>query len=496
MRVAAALAVLSGLLYFLGVPGVNLWPVAFVTWVPLLLALRGRAPRSAAALGLLSGFVASLLGFYWLYGMLRVFSGMPAPVCVVLMVATCAYQGGRTAATCWATAKATANGWPAAPAFVAASIAGELLYPLLFPWYSVFMMHRTPLLMQTADLGGVYLAGALLLGPNLALAEVIRAVRERVRPERALVAAGVLAPVFGAAYGAAQIKRVDAMAAASEPVTVGIAQGNLPLRQRTHGLEINRRLTEALRERGAGFVIWSEGSVPNVFEEGRYADAEYGRITRGLEVPVLFGAGTRRKVNGRLRELNSAFLADIDGWIVGRYDKYYLLPFGEFIPFGETFPSLYDRSPNSGRMIPGESVAPLVIAGHRITVLICYEDILPWFVNRAVREGNPEILVNVTSDTWFGRTIEPWEHLALAELRSIEHRRYLVRATNSGVSAIIDPVGRVTVHGGLFDEEALVGEVRLMTPSTVYEAIGDLPWYAVALALLGMVMAQRPRRQA
>jgi apolipoprotein N-acyltransferase len=492
---AVAAAVLAGLLYFAGVPGMNVWPVAFVAMVPLLLAIHGRTPNAAAALGLVSGTVASLGGFYWLYGMLRVFSGMPWPVCVLLMIAMCAYQGGRTALSCWAATRAARNGWPAALAFVLAWIGGELLYPLLFPWYFAFMMHRTPLFMQVADLGGVYLVGAILLGPNVAIAEFVRARIERTQFDRRIVVAGLAAPLLGAGYGLVRMPGVEAKAAAGQAVTVGIVQGNLPLFERRNSLEIQRRLTETLRER-AHLVLWSESSVPNVFEEGRFHDPTYGRITRGLDVPVLFGAGEKRQVDGVWREFNTAFLADIDGNVVGRYDKQYLLPFGEFIPFGNTFPWLYEKSPHSGRLTPGDSHKPLELAGHRITVLICYEDILPFYVNGAVREGNPELLVNIALDTWFGRTIEPWEHLALAQLRAVEHRRYLARATNSGVSAIVDPVGRVIVHGGLFSEETLLGEVRLMAPTTVYEILGDLPWYVAALIVVVMAIVQRPGREA
>ena len=146
-------------------------------------------------------------------------------------------------------------------------------------------------------------------------------------------------------------------------------------------------------------------------------------------------------------------------------------------------------------MIPGTSDAPLVLTGHPLTVLICYEDILPWFVNHAVSEGRPELLVNVTIDTWFGRTIEPWEHLALAELRAVEHRRFLVRATNSGVSAIVDPGGRVTALGKMFAEDSIVGPVRLSAPTTVYERIGDAPFYLGALVIAAMAMFPRRRRE-
>ena len=508
LRSACALAVVSGLVYALGVPGsvgalpgappswagANVWPAAFVTFVPLLLAIHGREPRAAAWIGLLSGTVASLLGFYWLYGMLRLFSGFPTPVCALLMVAMCAYQGGRTALATWLTARAAVRGWPAAGAFVLAVTTADLFYPLLFPWYLVFMMHRTPLLMQTADLGGVYLAGAILLGPNVALAELVRARMEKTRASRLVVALGLAAPLAGAAYGAVRIRRVEALAAQGQAVTIGVAQGNLPLLDRSKGFEVHRRLTESLRDRGAHFVVWSESSSPDVFDVHRFG-RQMQREVEAFNVPLIFGASTFQHVGDQIRERNSAILVDIDGHVAGRYDKHYLLPFGEFIPFGETFPSLYERSPSSGHMVAGESVAPVVLAGHPITVLICYEDILPWFVNRAVSAGKPEFLVNITLDTWFGRTIEPWEHLALAQLRAVEHRRYLVRSTNSGVSAIVDAAGRVTVHGGLFDEEAFLGEVRLMTPVTVYEVLGDAPFYLGALAVGAMAMFRRRRRE-
>ncbi len=355
------------------------------------------------------------------------------------------------------------------------------------------MMHRVPLLLQVADLGGVYLAGALLLGPNLALAEIARAWISHTRPSRLVISLGLAAPLLSAAYGALRMPRVAAMEAAAQPITVGIVQGNLPLITRTNGADIHRRLTEDLRDRGAHLVIWSEGSIPDVFDDATYA-SDARRITHGLAVPLLFGTGVRTpSPTGAPRPRNTAFLSDYDGKIAGRYDKHYLLPFGEFIPLGETFPSLYARSPNSSRMIPGESVAPLDLTGHPITVLVCYEDILPWYVNRAVSAGRPELLVNMTIDAWFGDTSEPWEHLALAKLRAVEHRRYLVRATNSGVSAIVDAAGRVTTHGGMFDEEALLGEVRMMAPTTVYEVTGDAPWYLATLAITGMATLWRRR---
>jgi apolipoprotein N-acyltransferase len=113
-----------------------------------------------------------------------------------------------------------------------------------------------------------------------------------------------------------------------------------------------------------------------------------------------------------------------------------------------------------------------------------------------VRSSDAELLVNLTNDAWYGDTTQPWIHLALAKFRAIEHRRFLVRSTNSGVSAFIDPVGRVLAHTGTFEQAALSHEVAYMTPSsrTPYELYGDLPWWACTLAIAGLCLAPRKRR--
>jgi apolipoprotein N-acyltransferase len=184
---------------------------------------------------------------------------------------------------------------------------------------------------------------------------------------------------------------------------------------------------------------------------------------------------------------------------VGTYDKTYLLAFGEYLPVGDVFPQLYDISPASGRFSPGDDVTPLELTTedgetYRLSVLICYEDIVSSFVRRAVNEGDPHLLVNMTVDSWFGETQEPDVHLGLARFRAIEHRRYLVRATNSGVSAIIDATGAVTTRSGLFTAETLHGEVAMLSGTTSSFAIfGHWPAW---LALGGIAwMATRPRRR-
>jgi apolipoprotein N-acyltransferase len=169
--------------------------------------------------------------------------------------------------------------------------------------------------------------------------------------------------------------------------------------------------------------------------------------------------------------------------------------FGEYLPFGDELPILYKWSPNSGHFSKGTSLDPLFVdlggARHPVTMLICYEDILPGFTNDAVRHADPELLVNMTNDAWFGDTAEPWEHLALAQLRAVEHRRYLVRGTNSGVSAVVDPVGRVVAHTGAFRQETLASTIHWMRSKTVYERVGDGPWALVTLLVAAGAFVRR-----
>ncbi len=497
-RTAVALAVGSGLLYWWGFSFGALWPCSLVALAPLLVAVRGRGPAAAAALGAVTGLVLDLGGFYWLLGMLRTFSGFPTPVCALFTVLLCAYQGGRIAMLTGLTARATRRGWPAGLAFALAFAASELLWPLLFPWYFGACVHGVPALAQVADLGGPYLVSLVLVAPSLALAELWLARRERRPAEARWVAAALAVPALAALYGAVRIRQVDAAVQAAPSVKVGLVQGDMPLVQRrgdrAESLRRHRTMTAELRDRGAELVVWSEAAVTIDLPEADYQKMSERIVTRDLRVATVFGAVLTRRAPGAFVAYNTALSADAGGKVRGRYDKEFLLAFGEYLPFGEQLPVLYDWSPNSGHLTAGTRNDPIDVDGHRVTAFICYEDILPSFVNAAVRHGQPEMLVNLTNDAWFGDTTEPWIHLALAKFRAIEHRRYLLRATNSGVSAVVDPVGRVVAHGGTFRPETVEATAHWLSPTrTGYELWGDTPWWLASAAVVAMGFLSRRR---
>jgi apolipoprotein N-acyltransferase len=500
--VAYGCAALSGVLYWLAFPGVDAWPLAFVAWVPLVVAMHGQTVRRATLLGWLAGLMMNVCGFWWLQGMLTTFSGFPAPVCFLFLVIVCGFQGGRIAFQGWLFGRATARGWPYAPVFAASFAGSELLFPVLFVWYYAATVHQVPVLSQTADLGGPILVGLVLVAANLAIAEGVVALLEKRRIAVPTVATGAGVLVIACAYGALRVHQVDAAAQAAPAAKVGVIQANMGLMEKRssydEGLRRHVKLSEDAREQGADFVVWSETSAMRPVRDGSYGD-ELRAVSSRIGLPAIFGSVIVKRVADERGYVlyNSAVSSDAQGAINGRYDKEYLLTFGEYLPFGETFPILYRWSPNSGRFTPGTSLDPLIVdvhgEKHPVSALICYEDILPRFTNDAVRHADPELIVNLTNDAWFGDTAAPWEHFALTQLRAVEHRRYFVRGTNSGVSAVVDPVGRVVAHSDTFRAEDLVATIHWMRSRTVYEVLGDWPWLLVSGGLI--YTAFRRRRQ-
>jgi apolipoprotein N-acyltransferase len=496
-RVAYPLAFLSGLLYWVAFPGIDVWPVSFVALVPLFVALAGQTPKRGFWIGWTAGFGMTITGFYWLSYTLQVFSGFPLPLCWLFQGILCGYQAGRIGLFGWLATRGEQRGWGRGLTLALAFAASELVFPLLFPWFYGATVHQIPALIQVAELGGPIAVSLVLLAVNYALAELVLArMAQRAPNKRVLWVA--TAPLLAALYGLIRISMVDARSAAADKVEVGLVQANMSLmgkrKNKREGLDRHLRLTQDLKNQGPlDLVVWSETSVMSAVLEDDANRAMRQQFTRTLGVPALFGSVLARPVTDA-REFalfNSALLTDKKGNVVGRFDKQYLLAFGEYLPFGETFPKLYDWSPHTGHFQPGTSFKPLSLGDRQIAVVICYEDVSPAFVNRVMREGEPELIANLTNDAWFGDSTEPWIHLALAKFRSVEQRKFFVRSTNSGVSAFIDPVGRVISHTKTFEEEAQRATLRWLKGKTLYTYLGDGPWWLATLA--SVVFAFRRR---
>src|SRR6478609_3312041 len=471
---AALAAVLCGVCYFLAFPGIDLWPLGFVALVPLRLALLGQTPKRAFWLGWLSGLTMISLGFYWMVDMMRQFSGFSTPICALMLLIVNAFQAGRMGLFAWLFVRGERR-FSAGLVWLCALVTSELVFPVLFFWSFGAVVHGQPVLTQLAEIGGIYAVALVMAAANFGLAEfaVARISRRPANVRAALPY--LLVPVAAALYGVLRMHQVDARVAAAPKAQVGLVQANMSLTgkrsQPNEGMRRHLSATRALTsQRPLDLVIWSETSVMGAMHEDE-ANAIIPRaFAARLHVPLLFGAVLVKKVSDA-REyayFNSALITDENGRVNGRYDKQELVPFSEHMPLGSEIPKLYEISPNSGAFEPGESDAPLPLGEHRIATLICNDDAVPALANRVTQDPNTDLLANLTNDAWFGDTTEPWIHLALSKFRAIEHRRFFVRSTNSGVSAFIDPVGRVLAASRPFKEETLVHEIAWLRGRTAY----------------------------
>jgi apolipoprotein N-acyltransferase len=478
-------AVCSGVLYFLSWPGYDAWPLSLVAFVPLLWILeRTRATRQwqiAVALGWVSGVVKSVGGFYWLYETLVAFARMPRPACALLAALIWLYQGSSLALFSWLYVRARSHRLAVLPSAVCALCIVEWVFPELFPHYFGLSLHRLPRALQIADLGGPLAITAALMSANVAALALLS--RLRVATARDLTwAASLCAATL--AYGCYRVDEVDARVAVARKLEVVVIQANLSVeekrRENGDGLRRHFELSAAISPK-PDLIVWPE----TVADYDNVASVPTGLREHAIGTPVLLGARLRHADDGGMRRYaNAALLTDAQGEVAASYHKVKLLPFAEYVPFGESYPGLYTLLPRPRRFLPGVLPPMLQFGELRLGVSICYEDIFADFIADGVGEHAPHLLVNLTNDAWFGNTIEPHQHAALAKLRAVEHHRSFVRATNSGVSEFIDPVGRELSVSGVFVPQALRDVVPLLEGQTVYGKIGDLLGYAAALVLL------------
>ena len=491
----------SSVLYGLSFPPAALRSLAWVALVPLLVALR--LARSAAAALFLAWVWTVVMAYVvgdWFPRAVSAYYEQPFLVGLGLFfgvstfMAAAEYMAFAVAYRSLAVRPSVMLPLAAAAAWVAAEF-GRVELLTGNPWaLAGYSQIGIAPIVQIADVAGVYGVTFTLLVVNASLAELWLARRAGQARRRALaglgLAAGMVALVVG--YGLTRLAWPPGPAPAARAVPIAIVQGNLDLgaqwRPELYGenLDIYLRLTyQALRERKPALIFWPESAMTFFLDEEPLYRKAIARVVSAPGVQLIAG-GPRETDSRPPAYYNSAFLLTQDGTIVASYDKQRLLPFAEYFPLGG-LDLLRRRFARVREFTPGAPAPPLPTAAGAGGVTICNEAMFPDTSAARVRAG-AEYLVNLANDTWVGDRKFAAIVFDTVTLRAVEQRRYLVRASTSGPSGIIDPLGRVVAATLPDTRGTLSGTVKPGGRRTFYCRVGDL--FAVlctGAAALGLI---------
>ncbi len=456
--------------------------------------------RRGFLLGFLTGGVHFAGTLYWTSGTVATFGGLPWLVAVLvaglLVLYMALFVGVASAASAVLIGRFGSVGLLMAPA---AWVSTEYLRAHLFggfPWIPLgnAVVALLPIA-QLASLTGVYGLSWLLATLHACFALAAMSTGRR-RLGAAIAALGLVAAC--SLWGSARLTD-NRLTREGSPITLGLIQGNVPQGEKwdpSRATAISDRYLRMTRDAaaaGARFIVWPESATPFYFGEDPLGAAEVQHTVRATGTPLLFGTDEIERGSPD-RYYNSAFMLDAAGATAAVYRKVYLVPFGEYVPFGALLTFVGPLVETVSAFSPGARVTMMPVDGHMISTAICYEIVYPHLIREGVLQGS-ELLTTITNDAWYGETSAPFQHFELAAMRAIEQGRYLARAANTGVSGIVDPYGRVVRRTALFETTAVIGEARFLQGRTVYATIGDLTaQLAVLLTLLGVGVALwRPR---
>ena len=498
------LAIFSGLLIALSFPTPGLSFLAWVALIPLLIAMEDSTPRIALRIGCTCGVTAYAIILYWLNIVFTRYGHLPWSVSVMvylLLIFWLALFYGLSTSIARMGEKI---GIKAAFTLPVAWVAFDFIRSFLFSGFAWAMLghsqFRTLPLIQIADLGGVYGITLLIVLANVVLYRALRAVSGAEVPYPVKSAIILLVLLISTLfYGFSRLQRTGA--ADSKPLRVALIQGNISqdvkwspeFREST--VDTYERLTREATKGGTDLIVWPESAVPFFFQDEPQQAERIRQLARETGAYLLLGSPAHELRNGKNTFLNSAFMISPQGVTTGRADKLHLVPFGEYVPLGNILTFINKIVVGIGDFAPGERAVPLEAAGVKLGIQVCYEVIFPELAREYVRAG-ARVLVAITNDAWFGRSSAPYQHLSIAAFRAIETRTPLIRAANTGITAIVDKNGHISTMTGLFVEGYRTGEIEPGSGQSLYLTIGDTPaWICLVITAGVALLAWRKQKK-
>ena len=504
-RKTLLLSIVSGLLIFLSFPKADMGFLVWIALVPLLYAIKDTDLPGAFRTGFVAGLVYNTGLIYWVVFVVVHYGHLPFYAGVSVMLLLAIYLSLYPALFCAGVVYFRKRG-----------IRGVIIAPLLwtsleylkahlfsgFPWEDLaYSQHEYLPMIQVADITGIYGITFLIVLLNCVVYDCISGLllssggaKKRLLPE-IIIGLGLLLLVSG--YGIYRMDNLKNTTKHLDSVDVLLVQGNIDQsvkwspEYQADTMNIYRDMSTDASKRGVSLIVWPETAMPFYFQN--YDDRSRSVIDTVRETNswLLFGAPGYRREGGKTSFHNSAYLISPEGAISGRYDKVHLVPFGEYVPLHDILFFIDKLVEGAGDFTPGREIMPLSMGDRKVGVLICYEGIFPE-ISREYRLKGANILVNITNDAWYGDTSAPYQHLTMAAFRAIENRIYMIRAANTGISAIVSSTGRIVSRTGLFERTTLRGSVKFTQNNTFYSRYGNVfACSCIAFLLIGFLISLR-----
>jgi len=512
-RSAWLLVLLSASLQILIFPLPGLYVLSWFALAPLIMAvLRARpaseleisgSPRLQAATpwqGFVLGYVCGMVWYagtcYWIVATMRQFGGLNIFLAILVLILFCCYlglyHGVFGLCVCWV-ARQRDDRWPLVLTpflWVAVELARTRITG--FPWNLLGVSQVDNVaLCRIASFTGVYGVSFEIVLVNVALAAAFLLPRSKrgTMLIAALAAAGVLQAGRLVDAPAANPNRAALLVQQNIPVTADWT----PAYYRQTLSDLTSLTVRSSAQAGVkpSPIVWPESPAPFFTNDRQFRDT-ISEIARTTNAPVLVGAigSNASNPNADAPLFNSAALISPSGEWASRYDKVHLVPFGEYLPFPRLFSFAGGLTKEVGEFERGTSRSPLRAGGDPIGVFICYESVFPDEVRQFANNG-AQIFVNISNDGWYGDSGAYAQHLNQTRMRAVENDRWLLSATDTGVTASIDPFGRVTAHLPRKERAALVAPYTLTSVTTFYTRHGDWFAYVCAIISIAALLARR-----
>ncbi len=481
-------ALLCGVFFFLSFPKYGWGLIAWIAFVPLFFALRNvDTLLRAMLLGWIAGVVSFIGIFYWIVWVLVNYGYLPLYLSLMIMLLLVFYLSIYFALF----AAGIVYFRKKVPLFIIAPVLWvclEYVKSKLFtgvPWENLgHSQINNFYFIQLADITGVFGLSFLVMLLNVAIFEIIK---KKSGKSFALAAAIFILWSCVYVYGILRVNDIDQAVKNSPAKEVFLIQGNIDQAIKwkesfqNETFRIHEELSLRSLENKGGLIVWPETAVTANFQD----ENNVRRRIREMSVKTgnwfLFGSISYKAGEGKKDYFNSAYLISPEGIVSGRYDKVHLVPYGEYVPMKTIFPFVRSLAAGIGDFTEGKGWVPLQSDLGKIGVMICYEGIFPE-AGRAYKKAGTELLVNITNDAWFGSTSAPYQHLSMSIFRAVETRMFFVRAANTGISAIVDPTGKIIVQSRLSEKDSIHGRVQLIQMASFYAKYGD--WLAVTCFII------------